>query len=322
MTTRKSVNSLAKIVLLTAFCLAVSPITANSQVCGDVNEDGSLDLLDQAYIIDYLFRGGPPPPDFSVAEIDGYEKLTMRDYAYLDNHFCQGGIPPICTSLLPPIQPAPDSLFLLSHTQWIDSGVTNTIITIELFNPIQLEAFSLAFKLKIGNDTPQIDSIESICASCHWFVVSISGSAAKVSVPNVCSQIDSTIVTINAYVEISPSSQRRQVSMTLTQQFSPEQAPTPDSSLITMLIDRDLNAWQPVIICCFQDRGDLNGDGDYGTILDLTHLVDYIFRGSGDAGSCPDEADVNNDGDPATVLDLTTLIDYIFRGGELTSCYE
>ena len=315
-------KSKLKTIFLAALLLALSPITANSQVCGDVNGDGSLNILDQTYLYDYFYRGGPAPPDPAVAEIDGYEKLTLRDWVYIDARLCQGGPLPICTALLPPIQPTLDSSFLVSHTQWLDSGITNTIVRIELFTPIYLEAFSLSFELMIGNDTPQIDSIDLICGSCSELGIAISGSAAKVSVPNVCLGIDSSVVTIRVYFSVSPSLQRRQVSMNLIEQFSPEQAPTPDSSLITMLIDFDLNVWEPAIICCFQNRGDLNGDGDAGNVLDLTHLVDYIFRGSGDAGNCPDEADINNDGASANIIDLTTLVDFIFRGGSLTSCYE
>ncbi|MCH7690727.1 MAG: SBBP repeat-containing protein, partial [candidate division Zixibacteria bacterium] len=67
--------------------------------------------------------------------------------------------------------------------------------------------------------------------------------------------------------------------------------------------------------CCDGNHGDLNGDGDDANILDLTFLVDFIFRGSGDPGSCPEESDVNGDGDSANILDLTYLVDFIFRGG-------
>ena len=67
--------------------------------------------------------------------------------------------------------------------------------------------------------------------------------------------------------------------------------------------------------CCLWVRGDANGDGDDANILDLTFLVNFIFRGSGNAGGCPDESDVNSDGDPANILDLTFLVDRIFRGG-------
>lgn len=67
--------------------------------------------------------------------------------------------------------------------------------------------------------------------------------------------------------------------------------------------------------CCQGIRGDVNGDGPDANILDLTHMVDHIFRGSGDPGPCPEESDVNGDGNVGNILDLTYLVDVIFRGG-------
>jgi len=72
--------------------------------------------------------------------------------------------------------------------------------------------------------------------------------------------------------------------------------------------------------CCEALRGDANGDGDDCNILDLTFLVDYIFRQSGDPGSCASESDANADESPLpNILDLTFVVDNVFRQGPLPS---
>ena len=333
MTAHKSVCSLSKIFLLTAFCLALSPIAANSQVCMDANGDGVFNVLDITYLYSYLHRGGPPPPDLWSANVDGFEKITLADACFLEGRFGAGYAPSACSILYPPINPLPDSTLLLSHTQWLDSGITNAIITLELANieVKDLEGFSLVFDLLIGSDTAKVDSFR-ICrqaSSLRCFAPKVdSVQQDKVILADIYGHTANySFYRFELHTTVTASSQRRPVSIEFSH-ASPAQASSPDSSLITMIIEKPdfspfmFKIWEPVITCCFQDRGDLNGDGDAGSVLDLTHLVDFIFRGSGDAGSCPDEADINNDGTSSNILDLTALVDYIFRGGAaLPSCY-
>ncbi len=66
--------------------------------------------------------------------------------------------------------------------------------------------------------------------------------------------------------------------------------------------------------CCQNIRGDVNGDGNDGNILDLSFLVDRIFR-AGPQPPCALEADLNGDGASANITDLTYIIDIIYRGG-------
>ena len=67
--------------------------------------------------------------------------------------------------------------------------------------------------------------------------------------------------------------------------------------------------------CCQGNRGDMNGDNSAGAdILDLTYIVDLIFRGGSDI-SCPEEGDINGDGVSGNILDLTFVVDIIFRAG-------
>ena len=70
-----------------------------------------------------------------------------------------------------------------------------------------------------------------------------------------------------------------------------------------------------IVDCCIGNRGDINGDGKGPNILDLTRLVDYIFRGF-PAPDCKLESDVNGDGMPYNIIDLTFVVDFIFRSGQ------
>ena len=65
--------------------------------------------------------------------------------------------------------------------------------------------------------------------------------------------------------------------------------------------------------CCQGVRGNVNNDGSDANILDLTFLVDYIFRGDV-FPSCFEEADLNVDC-AVNLLDLVFQVDYGFRGG-------
>jgi hypothetical protein len=60
--------------------------------------------------------------------------------------------------------------------------------------------------------------------------------------------------------------------------------------------------------------GDLNGDGNVANILDLTFLVNRIFR-FGPASDPPEASDLNCDGGNGNILDLTILVNRIFRFG-------
>ena len=83
-----------------------------------------------------------------------------------------------------------------------------------------------------------------------------------------------------------------------------------------LLVDSLVDTLVPTS-CCDGMRGDLNSDGDDANILDLTYLVDFIFRG-GTVSYCPLEADLNSDGITSNILDLTFIVDFIFRGSGLS----
>ncbi|HXV98538.1 MAG TPA: hypothetical protein VEC93_08950 [Anaerolineae bacterium] len=68
--------------------------------------------------------------------------------------------------------------------------------------------------------------------------------------------------------------------------------------------------------CCEGITGDVNNDGKDNGLLDLTFIVDRIFR-AGPPPACPGEGDLDGNGSPMQVTDLTAIVDRIFRGGPL-----
>lgn len=68
-------------------------------VCGDVNGDGNVNILDLTYLDDYLNRGGPAPPDPQLANVDGdcpLNDIDDDDKDYLVAYMFMGGPAPIC----------------------------------------------------------------------------------------------------------------------------------------------------------------------------------------------------------------------------------
>ena len=321
-------KSKLKTFLLTIVLLALSPTAANSQVCGDVNGDSvAANLLDFYHLLDYFFDGGPPPVNMATADFDGFEKLTPHETNYLIGRICCGGPPPNCPPSKPALQVNPDSAYLISHSKWIEANVTEATVTVEFFTDTSIWYLILPFEIHVGNDIPQIDTVmiesdSTIKLAAYGFSIDSAGGRVLVWFQTAIGAfiVGNSTITLTLPISINESTERREVSIDWTR-LPPKQAPQPDSSVIPM-VGQYGTAFEPIMICCMGTHGDFNEDGEDGNVLDLTHLVDYIFRGSGDAGSCPEETDLNEDGVSSNTLDLTTLVDYIFRSGAaLPSCY-
>lgn len=146
-----------------------------------------------------------------------------------------------------------------------------------------------------------------------WYRSTFSGtSSAAPLVASCVASLEAVYEVANGGTKLAPSL----AISTLVSTGTPQQTGTnpisenigPRPNLVAAI-----NALNPS--CCIGIRGDVNGDGGNANILDLTFLVDYIFRSSGNSGPCPEESDVNGDGSSANILDLTFLVDFIFRSG-------
>jgi len=65
-------------------------------VCGDANGDGSVNVGDAVYIINYVFRGGPAPVPFGAGDANCDGSVNVGDAVYIINYVFRGGPVPCC----------------------------------------------------------------------------------------------------------------------------------------------------------------------------------------------------------------------------------
>jgi len=65
-------------------------------IYGDANADNKISVADAVYLINYLFKGGPPPDPRIKGDANGDGKVTVADVVHLINFLFKGGPPPHC----------------------------------------------------------------------------------------------------------------------------------------------------------------------------------------------------------------------------------
>jgi hypothetical protein len=63
---------------------------------GDANADGTLDLGDAIYILNYLFKAGPDPCPMEAGDANGDGMVDLGDAIYVLNYLFKGGPAPSC----------------------------------------------------------------------------------------------------------------------------------------------------------------------------------------------------------------------------------
>ena len=65
-------------------------------ICGDVDNDGTINILDIVYLIEYKYKNGPAPQYPESAEVNGDGSINILDIVYLIEFKYKGGPPPDC----------------------------------------------------------------------------------------------------------------------------------------------------------------------------------------------------------------------------------
>ena len=64
-------------------------------ICGDANDDRTVNVADIVFIIAYIFRGGPPPDPVCGADTNGDGSTNVGDAGYLINYVFKTGPEPV-----------------------------------------------------------------------------------------------------------------------------------------------------------------------------------------------------------------------------------
>jgi len=68
-------------------------------ICGDVNDDGNVDILDIISLVNYKFKGGPAPVYERLANVNCDSSINVLDIIYLVQFKFKQGPPPNCCPL-------------------------------------------------------------------------------------------------------------------------------------------------------------------------------------------------------------------------------
>jgi hypothetical protein len=64
-------------------------------ICGDSNGDDAVNIGDAVTLINYVFKGGPPPDPECLGDANGDASVNVGDAVYLINFVFSGGPEPV-----------------------------------------------------------------------------------------------------------------------------------------------------------------------------------------------------------------------------------
>ncbi len=317
--------------LLIVFLIISASGSSVTAICGDQDGSSTFDVADLTYLIDWWFLGGPKPLDFTQADVDDYELITIRDIHFMIHDLYMvppGGTgwmscPPTKAKLIPTVTANTNI-----STKPNNFTGTSCLVTVEFKSTMSLKGAVIPIQFTVDGTT--IPTISSVTVSPNP-PFSLFDQAKVGKVDNntgvACFIFSSWNYTYNTNAKSTvgtvmltvPTGGNHSIKTT-DASIGPKQ---PDAAgqdvfypMLLATIPKsaaapDVVAFTPNLTCC-QVPGDANHDGTVN-ISDLTYYVDFMFTG-GPPPPCFYESDFDGNCEQS-ISDITYFVDYMFSSG-------
>lgn len=145
--------------LCLCFIIGFVPATARADyICGDVNSDSTVNILDITFLYNYLFKGYPGPTIREAADVDDIAGINTNDVAVLIDDFYQSGGPPQCGPKPDTTLPVTDDTLLIVGGR-VPAGMALCEVQVRL--RVQNSTYGLSLPLSFNCQTSGVvcDSI-------------------------------------------------------------------------------------------------------------------------------------------------------------------
>ncbi len=307
------------------FAFLILPTSAYGQSCGDANGSGGLSISDVVYMFDYIYKAGPPPADFDLADFDFHQEWTINDAARIFSctfSWCEPNL--YCPPTDPAWDPSVTVGYRIRHTAAFPAHLEHSIVDLALDAP-ELAGLQLPLRILVDSTPAQIDSVH-FPVSGSWFtdvhnllvVPPTPGVFVMNSLPIFFSSPGPSTPLARVFISAPADTASRLINLEFAD-YVPAQAPPGHDGPITPMIATWSVPVQPSFFgtCCLVP-GDANGDGQL-SISDAVYLVSFYFAGGPPPMGCTALGDADGNGS-LSVSDAVRIIGHIFSGGLAPVC--
>jgi len=264
--------------------------------CGDVNDDTSIDALDLAYLIQYMFNDGPAP--IGDADMDECGSVNIGDVWYLIQYMFMAGPPPCGGSVTCTSPTGGNSIDLGCPVMIYEANGDSVAIPVYITNDTQISALSLGFNHNSADvEITSVSFAGSVLSTDFVRDFSVDPTNNEVVIYWACfsgklfPQTGGLLATMWAQVPVSTYNQ----SVDLDSAFlgpATEFVFCPSSGGVLTPAYNDCGAAEIVILVSPPAAcGDVNCDGTCN-VSDAVAIINYVFVG----GNNP--CDTDGDGIP------------------------